>query len=96
MRYSIHFTVCGSIFNLAIFGRAGGAVSKDYNFIKDLETSIRIIHRLGRDLDTYNLGFNQTVVPLHALRSWEHFPEFRVTVGGSTYITRDCHTVMVG
>jgi len=51
MRYSVHLTVCGAIFNLAIFDRAGGVVSKDYNINKDLETFIRIIRRLGRDLD---------------------------------------------
>ena len=63
-------------------------VSKDYNINKDLETFIRIIRRLGRDLDAYDLGLDRTVVPLHALGSWGHFPEFRVTVGGSTYITQ--------
>ena len=36
MRYAVHLTVCGSIFNLAIFDRAGGVVSKDYDINKDL------------------------------------------------------------
>jgi hypothetical protein len=49
---------------------------------------IRIIGRLGRDLDAYDLGLDRTVVPLHSLGSWEQFPEFQVTVGGSTYITQ--------
>jgi hypothetical protein len=88
MRYSVHLTVCGAIFNLAIFDRAGGVVSKDYNINRDLETFIRIIRRLGRDLDAYDLGLDRTVVPLHSLGSWEQFPEFRVTVGGSAYITQ--------
>jgi len=88
MRYSVHLTVCGAIFNLAIFDRAGGVVSKDYNINKDLEIFIRIIRRLGRDLDAYDLGLDRTVVPLHALGSREHFPEFRVTVGGFTYVTQ--------
>jgi len=43
MRYSVHLTVCGAIFNLAIFDRAGGVVSKDYNINKDLGTFICII-----------------------------------------------------
>jgi len=88
MRYSVHFSVCGAIFNLAIFDRAGGVVSKDYNINDDLETFIRIISRLGRHLDAYDLGLDRTVVPLHSLGGWKQFPEFRVTAGGSTYITQ--------
>jgi len=49
---------------------------------------IRIIRRLGRDLDAYDLGLDRTVVPRHALGSWKQFPEFRVTVGGLAYITK--------
>ena len=88
MRYSVHLTVCGSIFNLAIFDRAGGVVSKDYDINKDLEMFIRIIRRLGQGLDAYDLGLDRTVVPLHSLGSWTKYPEFRVTVGESTYITQ--------
>ena len=88
MRFSVHLTVCGAIFNLAIFDRAGGVISKDYNINKDLNTFIRIIRRLGRDLDAYDLGLDRTVVPLHTLGSWTQFPEFRVKVGGSAYITQ--------
>jgi len=88
MRFSVHLTVCGAIFNLAIFDRAGGVVSKDYNINKDLETFIRIIRRLGRDLDAYDLGLDQTVVPIDTLGSWKQYPRFRVPVGGSTYITK--------
>jgi hypothetical protein len=88
MRYSVNLTVCGSIFNLAIFDRAGGVVSKDYNINKDLDTFIRVIRRLGRDLDAYDLGLDRTVVPLHPLGGWRKFPEFQVMVGGSTYITQ--------
>jgi len=89
MRYSVHLTVCGAIFNLAIFDRAGGVVSKDYNIDEDLdlEIFIRVIRRLGRDLDAYDLGLDRTVTPLHSLGSRKQFPEFRVTVGGSAYIT---------
>ena len=47
---------------------------------------IRIIRRLGCELNTYNLGFDRTVVPLHTLGSWEQLPAFRVKVGGSAYI----------
>jgi hypothetical protein len=88
MRYSVHLTLCGAIFNLAIFDRAGGVVSKDYNINNDMEMFIRIIRRLGRDLDAYDLGLDRTVVPLHNLGIWRQFPEFRVPVGGSTYITQ--------
>jgi hypothetical protein len=69
-------TVYGSIFNLAIFDRAGGVVSKDYSIIKDLDTFIRVICRLGRDLDAYDLGLDRTVVPFHPLGGWTKFPEF--------------------
>jgi len=87
MRYSVHVTVCGSIFNVALFDRAGGVVSKDYDINTDLDTFIRIIRRLGRDLDAHALGLDPTVVPLHDLGSWK-FPEFRVIVGDSAYITQ--------
>jgi len=88
MRYSVHLSICGDRFNLAIFDRAGGVVSKDYDISNDLETFIRIICRLGRQLDAYDLGLDRTVVPIHALGGWKQFPEFRVTVGASTYITQ--------
>ena len=88
MRFSVHLTVCGPIFNLAIFDRAGAVVSKDYHISKDLETFIRIIRRLGRDLDAYDLGLDRTIVPVLPLGSWKEYPEFRVTVGGLAYITK--------
>ena len=88
MRFSVHLTVCGPIFNLAIFDRAGAVVSKDYHISKDLEMFIRIIRRLGRDLDAYDLGLDRTIVPLLSLGSWKKYPEFRVTVGDSAYITK--------
>ena len=88
MRYSVHLSICGAIFNLAIFDRAGGVISKNYNLNTDLELFVRVICRLGRELDAYDLGLDPTVVPLHCLGNWERFPEFRVTVGGSTYTTR--------
>ena len=88
MRFSVGLPVCGPIFNLTIFDRVGGVVCEDYNVIKDLETFIRIIHRLGRDLDGYHLGLERTTVPLHTFGSWKQFPEFRVTVGGMEYATQ--------
>jgi len=36
----------------------------------------------------HDLGLDRIVVPLFTLGSWKKFPEFRVIVGGSTYITR--------
>ena len=71
MRYAVHLTVCDSIFNLAIFDRAGGVVSKDYDINKDLEMFVRIIRRLGRGLDAYDLRLDRTVVPLQSLGSWK-------------------------
>ena len=88
MRYPVHLTVCGSIFNLAIFDRAGGVVSKDYDISKDLNMFIRIIRRLGKALDACDLGLDRTVAPLHSLGSWKKYPESRVMVGESTYITQ--------
>ena len=67
MRFSVHLTICGATFNLAMIDRTGGVISKDYNISKDLETFICIIRRLGRDLDMYNLGLDQTIVPFTAL-----------------------------
>jgi hypothetical protein len=88
MRYSVHLTICGAIFNLAIFDRAGGVVSKNYNLNNHMDLFIRIVRRLGRHLDAYDLGLDRTVVPLHSLGSWKQFPEFRVPVGQLTYITQ--------
>ena len=88
MRFSVHLTVCGPIVNLGIFDRAGGVISKDYHISKDLETFIRIIRRLGRDLDAYDLGLDRTIVPLLSLGSWKEYPEFRVTVGELAFITK--------
>ena len=88
MRLFVYLTICGPIFNLAIFGRAGRVISKDYKFNEDQETSILIVRRLGRGLDAYDLGLSWTVVRLDTLGSWKRFPESRVTVGGSAYITQ--------
>ena len=88
MRYSVHLSVCGAIFNLAIFDRAGAVISKNYNINNHLELFVRVICRLGRHLDAYDLGLDPTVAPLDSLGSWKKFPEFRVTVGESTYITQ--------
>ena len=60
IRYAVHLTVCGVIFNLAIFDRAGGVISKEYNINKDLEMFIRIIRRLGLHLDAYDLALDWT------------------------------------
>ena len=67
LRSSVHITVCDPIFNLAIFDCAGAVVSKDHNISEDLETFIRIIRRLGRDLDAYDLGLDRTIIPLVAV-----------------------------
>ena len=87
MRYSVHITICGAIFNLVILDRAGGVVSRDYCITEDLEMFVRIIYRLGRELDAYDLGLDPTVTPLHHLGSWAVVPEYRVKVGDSMYVT---------
>ena len=53
------------------------------NINKDLETFIRIIRRLGRDLDAYDLRLDWT-----AVRSWEQLQEFRVEIGESVHVTQ--------
>jgi len=65
MRYSIHITLCGTVFNVCLFDRAGGVVSKDYDLEdeKDFETFIRIIRRATCDMDANALGLDPTVTP---------------------------------
>ena len=80
MRYSLHITVCGTIFNICLFDQAGGVVSKDYDLKRggDFETFVRIIRRATCDMDAYELGLDPTVTPpttlallpvIHASRS---------------------------
>ena len=73
---------------MAIFDRAGAVIPKNYDVNKELGLFVRTICRLGRELDAYDLGLDPTVVPLQSLGSWKKFPEFKVTVGRSTYITK--------
>lgn len=89
MRYSLHITLCGTIFNICLFDRAGGIVSKDYNLKdkRDFETFIRIIRRATCDMDAYELGLDPTVTPLDYLGSVARYPRFKVEVGENTYYT---------
>ena len=89
MRYSLHITVCGTIFNICLFDRAGGVVSKDYDLKDedDFETFIRIIRRATCDMDAYELGLDPTVTPLDYLGSVARYPRFKVEVGENTYHT---------
>ena len=89
MRYSLHITVCGPIFNICLFDRAGGVISKDYNLKhgNDFETFVRIIRRATCDMDAYELGLDPTVTPLDYLGSVARYPRFRVEVGENTYHT---------
>jgi Fungal protein kinase len=91
MRYSLHITLCGTIFNVCLFDRAGGVVSKDYNLKKkaDFETFVRIIRRATCDMDAYELGLDPTVTPLGYLGSVARYPRFKVEVGEDTYYTHD-------
>jgi len=89
MRYSLHITVCGTIFNICLFDRAGGVVSKDYDLKDgdDFETFVRIIRRATCDMDAYELGLDPTVTPLDYLGSVARYPRFKVEVGENTYHT---------
>jgi hypothetical protein len=89
MRYSLHITLCGTIFNVCLFDRAGGVVSKDYDLKdeNDLETFVRIIRRATCDMDAYALGLDPTVTPLDFLGSVARYPRFKVEVGNSKYYT---------
>ena len=89
MRYSLHITVCGTIFNICLFDRAGAVVSKDYGLKDggDFETFVRIIRRATCDMDAYELGLDPTVAPLDYLGSVARYPRFKVEVGDSSYHT---------
>jgi hypothetical protein len=89
MRYSLHITICGTIFNICLFDRAGGVVSKDYNLKDgdDFETFVRIIRRATCDMDAYQLGLDPTVTPLDYLGSVARYPRFKVEVGKNKYYT---------
>jgi Fungal protein kinase len=91
MRYSLHITLCGTIFNVCLFDRAGAVVSKDYDLKNedDFETFVRIIRRATCDMDAYELGLDPTVTPLGYLDSVARYPRFKVEVGENTYYTHD-------
>ena len=89
MRYSLHITLCGTIFNICLFDRVGGVVSKDYDLKDedDFETFVRIIRRATCDMDAYELGLDPTVTPLDYLGSVARYPRFKVEVGSAKYYT---------
>jgi len=89
MRYSLHVIICGTIFNICLFDRAGGVVSKDYDLKDgdDFETFVRIIRRATCDMDAYELGLDPTVTPLDYLGSVARYPRFKLEVGDNTYHT---------
>jgi len=91
MRYSLHITLCGTIFNSCLFDRAGGVISKDYDLKDegDFKTFVRIIRRATCDMDAYELGLDPTVTPLDYLGSVRRYPRFKVEVGQNTYYTQD-------
>jgi len=91
MRYSLHVTLCGTIFNICLFDRAGGVVSKDYDLKDkdDFETFVRIVRRATCDMNAYELGLDPTVTPLDYLGSVARYPRFKVEVGENTYYTHD-------
>ena len=89
MRYSLHITLCGTIFNICLFDRVGGVVSNDYDLKDedDFETFVRIIRRATCDMDAYELGLDPTVTPLDSLGSVAVYPRFKVEVGNTMYYT---------
>ena len=91
MRYSLHITLCGTIFNVCLFDRAGAVISKDYDLKSkgDFETFIRIIRRATCDMNAYELGLDPTVTPLGYLGSVTQYPRFKVEVGENSYYTHD-------
>jgi len=90
LRYSLHITLCGTVFNVCLFDRAGAIVSEDYDIIKDLGIFVRLIRRVTCEMDAYDLGLDRTVVPLSCLGSVQHYPRFKVFVGEErkAYYTR--------
>ena len=91
MRYSLHITLCGTIFNICLFDRAGAVISKDYDLKHkdDFETFVRIIRRATCDMNAYELGLDPTVTPLGYLGSVAQYPRFKVEVGENPYYTHD-------
>ena len=89
MRYSLHITLCGTIFNICLFDRVGGVVSIDYDLKDedDFEIFVRIIRRATCDMDAYELGLDPTVTPLDFLGSVARYPRFKVEVGNTKYYT---------
>src|SRR5258706_10212016 len=89
MRYSLHITLCATIFNICLFDRVGGVFSKDYDLKDDddFETFVRIIRRATCDMDAYELGIDPTVTPLNSLGSVARYPRFK-DEGGNTHYHR--------
>ena len=89
MRYSLHITLCGTIFNICLFDRVGGVVSNDYDLKDedDFDTFVRIIRRATCEMDAYELGLDPTVAPLDFLGSVARYPRFKVEVGNTKYYT---------
>jgi hypothetical protein len=87
MRRSFHITL--TIFSVGLFDSAGGVVSKDCDLKDkdDFTTFVRIIRRATCDMDAYQLGLDQTVVPLDFLGPITRYPRFKVEVGDNKYYT---------
>jgi len=89
MQYSLHITLCSTIFNICLFDQASGVVSKDYDLKDedDFKMFVRIICHATCDMDAYKLGLDPTVTPLDYLGSIACYPRFKVEVGETTYHT---------
>lgn len=89
MRYSFHITLCGTIFNICLFDRAGGVVSKDYllNDDADFEVLVRVIRRDTFEMNAHELGLDPKVIPLDYLGPVARYPRFKVEVGDKQYYT---------
>ena len=81
--------MCGTLFNVCLFDRAGAVISKDYDLKDedDFETFVRIIRRATCEMDAHHLGLDPTVAPLSSLGSVKEYPRFKVEVGDYAYYT---------
>ena len=85
MRFCIHLSLCGTVFNVVLFDRAGAVVSRNYSLVDDLKLIILIIRHLATDMSAYDLGLDRTVRPLQNRGDAFPVPEYLVKVSENTW-----------
>ena len=85
MRFCIHLSLCGTVFNIVLFDRAGAVVSRDYSLVDDFKLIILIIRHLATGMTAYDLGLDSTVRPLQNLGDAFPVPEYLVKVSENTW-----------